>query len=104
LNGGQTIANRNCIRAVLINSPDLFIKCVKSRAHISSLLERQGPDYQFSALELAISLNRVEILDILLSQNQPESDYRMKKRDFQIAKFDTGDVGQMAFGYKVRKV
>lgn len=45
INGGQTVANRNCIRAVIINSPDLFIKCVKARAHISSIMERQGPDY-----------------------------------------------------------
>ena len=28
----------------------------------------------------------------------------MKKREAQIAKFDTGEVGKMAFGVKVKKV
>ena len=28
----------------------------------------------------------------------------MKKRDVQIAKFETGQVSEMAFGYKVKKV
>jgi hypothetical protein len=44
LNGGQTIANRNCIRAVIINSPDLFVKCMKSRAQVSSLIEQMAPE------------------------------------------------------------
>lgn len=71
---------------------------------MSSLIEHIAPELRYSALEKAIQFNRVEILEILLTQDKPESDYRMKKRESQIASFETGEVGQMAFGYKVRKV
>jgi len=44
----------------------LLITCVKSKAQISSLIEGLSPEARFSALETAIALNRVEILEALL--------------------------------------
>lgn len=67
INCCQTCSNRNCLRAVNIDSVDLFIKCVKSRAYITSLIEHMAPELRYSALEKAISMNRVEILEVLLS-------------------------------------
>ncbi|CDW79015.1 nad(+) adp-ribosyltransferase-3 [Stylonychia lemnae] len=104
INCCQTCSNRNGIRSVLINSVDLFIKCQKSRAHVSSLIEQMGPELRYSALDRAVQLNRLDILEILLDQSKPENEFRMKKKSSQIVKFETGEVGQMAFGYKVRKV
>jgi hypothetical protein len=40
-----------------------------------------APELRYSALEKAISMNRVEILEVLLSQEKPENDSRMKKRE-----------------------
>ena len=78
--------------------------CLKKRAQVSSLIERIAPETTYSALETAIKLNRVDILETLLSQDKDESDYRGKKHDTQVAKFDTGEMGEMAFGFKARKV
>jgi hypothetical protein len=55
-------------------------------------------------LETAIRLNRADILETMLSQDNNESEYRGKKHATQIAKFDTGEMGEMAFGFKARKV
>ena len=78
--------------------------CLKKRAQVSSLIERIAPETTYSALETAIKLNRADILETLLSQDKDESDYRGKKHDTQVAKFDTGEMGEMAFGFKARKV
>lgn len=77
----QTCANRNVNRAAKVGSHDLFMVCLKKRAQISSLIERIAPETTYSALETAIKLNRVDILETLLSQDKDESDYRGKKHD-----------------------
>ncbi len=78
--------------------------CLKQKAQVTSLIERLAPETYYSALETAIKLNRVDILETLLSQDKDESEYRGKKYATQIAKFDTGEMGEMAFGFKARKV
>lgn len=78
--------------------------CLKKRAQVSSLFERLAPETTYSAIETAIKLNRVDILETLLSQDKDESDYRGLKHATQVAKFDTGEMGEMAFGFKARKV
>lgn len=92
------------MRAVTINSIELFDHCLQSRAYITSVIEQLAPELRFTSLEMAIANNRLEILEILLNQDKPENEHRMKKKEPQIAKFDTGEVGQMAFGCKVKKV
>ena len=78
--------------------------CLKSKAHISSLIEQVSPESHLTCLELSIRLNRLEILETLLNQNVPEKECRIAKRAHQIAKFETGEVSDMAFGVKARKV
>ena len=78
--------------------------CLKQRAQITSLIERLAPESCYSALETAINLNRADIVETMLSQDKEESEYRGKKHATQIAKFDTGEMGEMAFGFKARKV
>ncbi len=63
-----------------------------------------SPELRFSALERAFALNRLEIIEVLLSQDKPENEYRMPKRNGQLTKFETGEVSDMTFGVKVRKV
>jgi hypothetical protein len=40
----------------------------------------------------------------MLDEQRPEDEYRAPKKAFQITKYDTGEVGEMAFGFKARKV
>ena len=63
-----------------------------------------SPELRFSTLERAFALNRLEIIEVLLSQDKPENEYRMPKRAGQLAKFETGEVSDITFGVKVRKV
>lgn len=58
----QTCANRNVARAARIGSHDLFMTCVKSKALVSSLIEQIAPESLYSSVEVAIHLNRVDIL------------------------------------------
>jgi hypothetical protein len=77
---------------------------LKSRAQVSSLIERISPEVKHTALETAIRLNRVEMVAAMLGEQRPEDEYRAPKKACQITKYDTGEVGEMAFGFKVRKV
>jgi len=44
------------------------------------------------------------MLTAMLDEQRLENEYRVAKNASQITKYDTGEVGEMAFGYKVRKV
>ena len=78
--------------------------CLKSKLKVSSLIERISPEVTTTALDAAIRFNRVDILETLLGQDKPENENRFPKREALLTKFDTGEVSNMAFGVKVRKV
>jgi hypothetical protein len=63
----QTCANRSVYVSAIINSHDLFMLCLKSRATVSSLLEQLSPEIHITVVEEAIKMNRCDILETLLS-------------------------------------
>jgi hypothetical protein len=103
LEGSQTQINKEPLRATEIGDHVLFERCVKGRGFVTSLLEWQSPEQTFTCLERAIALNRVDILKTLLKEKRPENETRAKKKESQIAKFDTGAFEYMK-GVKARKV
>ena len=44
------------------------------------------------------------LVKLLFAENKPENEHRMKKKGAYLNKFETGEVGDMAFGVKVQKV
>ena len=78
--------------------------CIVARASVTSLLEHMSPEMRFSAIERAVQLNRHALLELLLAETKPENGNRIAKKGSQIVKYDTGEVGKMAFGFKIRKV
>ena len=105
LENSMTTANRNIIRAALTNNAELAKKCIEEVNLLSSLMEPWSPEIKSTALEIAISRNSLSVLELLLDiWKEDETQVRCQEQKLLIAKFDTGQVSDRAFGTKVRKV
>jgi len=77
---------------------------VRDRGAVSSLIQHLSPELRYSALEVALKMDRLPMVEMMLAEEKPENEWRAQRNEEQIEKFNTGEIGQMAFGVKVRKV
>jgi len=101
--GSVQTCNWNVIRAVRTQNYTLLETLIKSKKWISTLIETWSPEIKWTAVEYAIFNNDIKALEMLI-QGDKDHLYWCKKPQNLIEKFDTGELGEYTFSFKVRKV
>lgn len=101
----QATLMKNLIRAAINDDSKLTEELIKTKDKIPSLIAAWSPELKASPFELAIKYESLNVLQLLIEQEDADEPlFRCKKEELFAKKFDTGEVNELAFGTKVRKV